>query len=85
MKKLLLCFLFTGCVQGTTVWEGGQRVLATNGDWAGMDITTKGGTHIKALTVTHSALITARGNAFAGVIGAAGSALKNGAIGGAVH
>lgn len=79
MKYLaLLSLALCSCVQGTTVWENGQKILATNGDVAGLDFGTAT-THLRATTLTHSSLITARGGAFSQVITASGDAVAKAA------
>ncbi len=80
MKYLALLFLFTGCIHGTSIYEGGVPVLRTNGDFTGIEFATKSGTRLKALTMTHSALITARGAALQGVIKEAAAGMASGAI-----
>lgn len=75
---LLFACLTLGCVQGTTVWENGQKIFATNGDAAGLDFGTAT-THLRATTLTHSSLITARGGALSQVITASGDAVAKAA------
>lgn len=80
MKRIALaiCLTLSACVQGTTIWVNGQKVLATNGDAAGLDFAS-GNTHLRATTLTHSSLITARGGAFSQVITASGDAVSKAA------
>lgn len=79
LLRLLPLLLLSACVQGTTVYENGAPVLRSNGDAAGLAFGTKGGTYLRATTLTHSSLITARGGAFSQVITASGDAVAKAA------
>lgn len=69
LLRLIPLLLLTGCAS-TTIYEGGQKVLTTQGDMSRVKFATANGTTFSADMVIHSTPTLAGGQAASQVIGA---------------